>query len=198
MRTIKTLHDESMRIFCIWLFLCCINISAFSQNERFKSLFVYNFTKNIEWPSNYRQGDFVITVLGNSAIYNELQQNVKGKRRGSQTIQVMQAANISSIGKCNMLYIPSQQSNLLEAAEKQLSGVPTVIITEKSGLMRQGADINIIQLDGRLQFEISSKRLESKSLTVAKTLVSLGISYDSEYTRKVPELESIDDTSTPR
>ncbi|MDR1153390.1 MAG: YfiR family protein [Bacteroidales bacterium] len=187
-----------MRVFCIWLFLFCVNVTVFPQNERFKSLFVYNFTKNIEWPASYRQSDFVITVLGNSTIYNELQQNVKGKRTGNQTIQVTQAASISSIGRCNILYIPSQQSNLLEAAEKQFSGIPTVVITEKNGMMHQGADINIIQLDGKLQFEINAKRLESKKLSAAKSLLSLGISYDSGNMRKAPQLESVDDISTPR
>ena len=189
---------EVMRVFCIWLFLFCIHTFAFSQNERFKSLFVYNFVKNIEWPLNYREGDFVITVLGNSTIYNELQQNVKGKRTGNQTIQVTHAANISSIGKCNMLYIPVQQSNLINAAEKQLSGTPTVIVTEKNGMIRLGADINIIQSDGKLQFEIDQKRLENKNVTAAKTLLNLGITQNSESTRDKPKIESVDDTHIPR
>jgi len=187
-----------MKVYCFWFFLLSINTTVFSQNERFKSLFVYNFTKNIEWPDNYREGDFVITVLGNSAIYNELKQNVKGKHNGMQTIHVNQAANISSIGKCNILYIPMQQSNLLEAAEKQLSGVPTVIITEKDGMIRQGADINIIQLDGKLQFEIDPKRLVNKKIVASKTLLNLGITHDPEGSRKAPKLDSLDDTHTPR
>jgi len=187
-----------MKGFLVWLFLFGINTVAFSQNERFKSLFVYNFAKNIEWPVNYREGDFVITVLGSSTIYNELQQNVKGKRTGNQNIQVTHAANISSIGKCNMLFIPAQQSSLLEAAEKQLSGTSTVIITEKNGMIRNGADINIIQSEGKLQFEIDPKRLEKKNLVAAKTLLNLGITCDSEGTRKKPLLESVDDTHSPR
>jgi hypothetical protein len=187
-----------IRAFFLLLFLLSINSVAFSQNERFKSLFVYNFAKNIEWPVHYRQGDFVITVLGNSSIYNELQQNVKGKRTGNQSIHVTHAANISSIGRCNMLYIPTQQSSLLEAAEKHLSGTSTVIITEKNGMIRNGADINIIQSDGKLQFEIDPKRLEKKQLVAAKTLLNLGITYDSEGTRKKPLLDSVDDTHSPR
>ncbi len=174
-----------------------VNVTAFSQNERFKSLFVYNFTKNIEWPSNYRQGDFVITVLGNSTIYPELQQNVRGKQCGDQIIKVTHAANISGIEKCNILYIPASQSNLLEAAVKQLSGKPTVIVTERNGLMKSGADINIIQFDGKLQFEINPKQLENKNLTAAKVLIGLGIVYDSGIMRKLPKLESADDSGMP-
>ncbi len=187
-----------MKIFYIGLFLCVINTLAYAQNERFKSLFVYNFTKNIEWPSEYKKGDFVITVLGNSAMFPELQQNVKGKTYGNQTIEVKQAANIMGIERCNILYIPLQQSNLIEAAQKQLAGKPTLIIAEKAGLMRQGADINIVQVSGKLQFEVNPKQMENKALKVNKALVNLGIVYDSGTTRKIPDLESVDDTSVPR
>jgi len=187
-----------MRVFCIWFFLFCVHTLVFSQNERFKSLFVYNFAKNIEWPANYREGDFVITVLGNSTIYNELQQNLKGKRSGNQTIQVTHADNISSIEKCNMLYIPNQQSNLIDAAVKQLSGTSTVIITEKNGMIHLGADINIIQSDRKLQFEINPKRLENKKVIASKTLLDLGITHDSGCVEKKCLIESLDDTLFPR
>jgi hypothetical protein len=188
---------RTMRVFILSLFLC-VNIVAYSQNERFKSLFVFNFTKNIEWPSDYREGSFVITVLGNSTMYAELQSNVKGKQVGKQTIEVTQVSNISRINKCNMLYIPVQQSNLLEAVQKYLIGKPTLIVTEKKGLVLEGADINISQVDGKLQFEMQPKQMEAKKLKVNKTLLNLAIIYDSATTRQLPKLESVDDTNVPR
>jgi hypothetical protein len=63
-------------------------------------------------------------------------------------------------------------------------------------MIRQGADINIVQLDGKLQFEIDPKRLENKKLVATKSLLNLGISSDSGSTRKTPRLESVDDTSS--
>ncbi|MDR1865520.1 MAG: YfiR family protein [Bacteroidales bacterium] len=186
-----------MRIFVLGLFLC-VNIVAYSQNERFKSLFVFNFTKYIEWPDNYREGDFVISVLGTSPMYAELQHNVKGKQAGNQTIEVIQVSNISGIKKCHILYVPAQQSSLLEAVGKYLSGKPTLIITEKRGLIAGGTDINLSQTGGKLQFELKPKQIEKKNLKLSKTLLNLGIVYDESTTRKVPELESVDDTNVPR
>ncbi len=179
------------------LLLIFLSLGTFAQNERFKSLFVYNFTKNIAWPADYQTGDLVITVLGNSPIYPELQKNVEKKQIENQTVQVNQATNLSSIGKCNILYIPAQQSNLLGAAIKQLEGKPTVIVTEKSGLMSHGSDINIIQVDGKLQFEINLKQLNAKKLKASQSLSNLGIAYDGT-NRKVPELESVNTISVPR
>jgi hypothetical protein len=187
-----------MRVIFIGLFLFCINATLFSQNERFKSLFVYNFTKNIEWPSNYQDGDFVITVLGNSTMYSELLQNVSGKICGNQKIQVTQAANISGVEKCNILYVPSQQSALLDAAGKHLAGKPTVVITEKNGLMKLGADINIVHAGGKLQFEVNPQQIDNKKLKINNILLKLGIVYDINSSQKTLELESVDDASMPR
>jgi hypothetical protein len=171
---------------------------AFAQNERFKSLYVFNFVKNIEWPASYQKNNFTIAVLGNALIYNELKQNIQGKQNGSQVIDVNQVSNISSLKDCHILYIPIQQSNLLGAARKALAGKPTVIITEKKGLITEGADINLISLDGKLRYELAPTQIESKSLKVNKKLIELAIVYDNAAAREVPVLESVDDANAPR
>jgi preprotein translocase subunit SecY len=160
---------------------------------------VFNFTKYVEWPAAYTDGDFVITILGNSPMYNELLYNVKGKQAGKQPIEVLRAGNISGIKQCHILYIPSQQSNLLEAVQKHLEGKPTLIITEKKGLIQEGADINIVQINGKLKYEIRPQQIESKRLKVSKTLLNVGIIYDTNTPiRRIPALESADETTVPR
>jgi hypothetical protein len=190
-------YKKLMRVICMSFFLCMMSLVSYSQNERFKSLYIYNFAKNIEWP-DHGKGDFIITVLGYSPMFYELQQNVKGKIIDRQTIQIKQASNISGIEKCNILYIPAQQSNLLGAAQKHLAGEPTLIVTEKNGMMRQGSDINILQSGGKLQFEINSEQLSNKDIVASKTLLRLGIIYAPDAAKKKIELESVDDASRPR
>jgi hypothetical protein len=41
-----------------------------AQDEKFKAIFIYNFTKYINWPAS--EGDFVINVLGDEAITREM------------------------------------------------------------------------------------------------------------------------------
>ncbi|MDR0714590.1 MAG: YfiR family protein [Bacteroidales bacterium] len=184
-------------ILSLLLFSAGIN-SVFAQNERFKALFVFNFAKHIEWPAEYTAGDFVITILGNSPIFNELKQNVEGKNAGNCTIKVNRISNISGLKPCNILYIPIQQSNLLSAARKLLDGKSTLIITEKKGLITEGTDINLMQIEGRLQYEVSLKQMESKKLKISKKMLDLGIIYENASTRRMPVLESVDDASQPR
>jgi hypothetical protein len=187
-----------MKILILSLLLLVGLDSVSAQNERFKALFVFNFTKHIEWPDEYADGDFVITVLGNSPVFNELQQNVKGKIIGNQTIEVNRISSISGLKPCHILYIPMQQSNLLAAARRFLAETPTLIITEKKGLIMEGSDINLMLVGSKLQYEVSPKQMESKRLRISKKMLDLGIIYENSAVRRMPVLESVDDASAPR
>ena len=75
-------------LFIIVLVAFCV--SAKAQDEKFKALFMYNFTKYIEWPQTKQSGDFVIGVMGNSAIVSELNAIASKKTVGAQNIKVNQ------------------------------------------------------------------------------------------------------------
>ena len=46
--------------------------TAFSQEEKYIGLFVYNFTKYFDWPESAKAGDFIIEVIGHQSVYDEL------------------------------------------------------------------------------------------------------------------------------
>ena len=52
-----------------------------------KALYIYNFATLTDWPSDYKSGDFVIGVLGESSVFDELQKKYRGKIRSNNTIR---------------------------------------------------------------------------------------------------------------
>lgn len=107
--------------------------NVWAQDEMFKALFMYNFTKDIEWPSAYTQGDFVIGVLGSSPIIAELEKIAQKKKVGNQPIVVKQFSSANSISKCNMIYLPPNKSSQLSAVIAKLSSfVPYSAFTRQS------------------------------------------------------------------
>ena len=86
--------------------------NVFAQSEKFQALFIYNFTKYIEWPTNNNQ-EFVIGVLGNDIIMNELKKVASNKKVGNQNIIVKTFTNKEEVATCNIVYIPSNKSNKL-------------------------------------------------------------------------------------
>lgn len=163
-------------VICLLLLLGFFGLSnTVAQNEKFKALFMYNFTKYIEWPAVQRQGDFVIGVLGSSSITSELE-TIAGKQKvGVQNIVVKTFSTVDEIENCQILYIPSSRSGLISPVVSKLSGRSTLIIADKSGMALQGAGINYVMDGDKLKYEINKKNIESKGLSVSNSLLSLGI-----------------------
>lgn len=148
-------------------------------NAKVKTVFLYNFTKYIEWPKAYKIGNFVVAVLGsNSYLLGELNKMAESKTVGSQKFEINSISSFDKNKKCHMLYIsPEQEVNLPEIVKK-LKGSNTLIITEKQGMVKQGAAINFIVQNSKQKFELSKTNAEKFDLKISSNLVSLAIVVD--------------------
>ena len=149
-------------------------INIHGQNEKFKALFMYNFTKYIEWPVEYRSGDFIIAVLGSTPMITELELIAERRKVETQTMVIQQYNSIGDIRKCHILYIPSGKSSSLSEVLNKLSTQPTLIITDAPGLARKGSSINYVLKGTKKDFEINKKQIETSHLKINTTLLSLG------------------------
>ncbi len=164
------------KVFVIMLlFLLCPFAVTLAQNEMFKALFMYNFTKNVEWPADMKQGDFIIAVLGDSPVIGELQKVAASKKVGQQNIVVKKVDNPGAIDKCHILYLPTDKSSDFSAVLSKVEGKPVLLVTDKDGLAQQGACINYVIVGGKLNFEINKARFQKQGLQMASTLANLGI-----------------------
>ncbi|MBL7918370.1 MAG: YfiR family protein, partial [Bacteroidia bacterium] len=57
--------------------------NTFDTNARIKAVFIYNFTKYFEWPSNKKTGNFLIYIVGkNENLLNEIKALAARKKVG--------------------------------------------------------------------------------------------------------------------
>ncbi len=146
-----------------------------AQDEKFKALFIYNFTKYIEWPQEKRSGDFVIGVYGNNPIAKELEIIAQKKMVGSQKLIIKQVDGVSACMGCHILYIPENKSSIVETIMNSISQQGIVLITDKTGFAKSYSGINFVNINGKQQFEINKKHIENQGATVNSGLLSLGI-----------------------
>jgi hypothetical protein len=157
------------------LLLLCPLPFALAQNEMFKALFMYNFTKNVEWPADMRQGDFIIEVYGDSPVIGELEKVAASKKVGQQNIVVKKVDNAGDIGKCHILYLPTNKSGDFSAVLSKVEGKSVLLVTDKEGLAQKGACINYVLVGGKLNFVINKGRFQKQGLQMASALATLGI-----------------------
>jgi hypothetical protein len=148
--------------------------AAEEANAKIKAIYIYNFTKYIEWPEGYKQGNFVIGVIGNNAaLINELNKMATSKTVGSQKLEIKNAGVMD--GTCHIIYLLSDNSaQLNEVIEKNKSKC-TLIITDKAGLAAKGAGINFVIQENKQKIELNRSNIERYKLKVASSLVELAI-----------------------
>lgn len=165
------------------LFLSSISFSFVESNPqvdtnaKIKAAFLYNFTKYIDWPSEYKSGNFVVGILGNkSNLYKVLYDMSKTKKVASQEFEIQVYSSPSEINdKIHILYIPDDASSSLSGAVQKLKGKSTLIVTEAPGLTQQGSGINFIVVANRQKFELNKSNVEKHNLKVSKSLEDVAL-----------------------
>ncbi|HSH67316.1 MAG TPA: YfiR family protein [Bacteroidia bacterium] len=144
-------------------------------SAKIKAIYIYNFTKYIEWPDSYKQGNFVIGVIGNNiSLINELNKMAASKTVGSQRLEIK---NISSPddASCHIIYLLSDNSSQLSEVMDKIKNKSTLIITDKAGLASKGAAINFVIQENKQKIELNKSNIERYKLKVASSLVELAI-----------------------
>jgi hypothetical protein len=161
-------------VVCLFVLNSGFRINAtIDTNAKIKAVFIYNFTKYIEWPQPYKEGDFTIGVIGETSLYSELIKMTETKKVANQTLDVKKFNSLTDVYKCHILYICKDKSDQLGEIVKKIKNNSTLIVTEESGLADKGAGINFIIKENRQKFELNKGNVEKYKLKVSSNLEAL-------------------------
>lgn len=140
----------------------------------FKASYLYNFAKNVDWNDpKYKTGNFVISIMGGSNIHKELITKYNTKQIGSQQIEIRKLSKTLNISSCHVLYVGSEYADILPEIAKALKNEPTLIVADKEGALDEGAALNFVVENQRLNFELNVESATKRNLFVGSTLKSL-------------------------
>lgn len=163
-----------------FFFLAILTVSAqklYAQDEVNYSVhanIIYHFTKYVDWPSSKKTGDFVIGVVGDTPLYDELKKSVSGKKAGDQAIVVKKLSSSASFN-CQILFVSEDAAASLRRIAGSTESNPVLIVTETKGAAQKGSCINFIIINDKLRLEINKKNIEQRELKIASELLQLGI-----------------------
>jgi hypothetical protein len=143
-----------------------------------QALFVYNFAKFIDWSESQLNGEFVIGVVGNSDVYNEIVNISSGKKLRNLNIAVKKMNKTSLLSSCNVIFVCENESSNLETIVNFYKNSPTLIITERQGLIHKGSCISFRLENDKLRYEISKKNFASRGLVIDKILEQMAAYVD--------------------
>lgn len=160
--------------------LFSITLSCYAQpNNGTKALYIYQFTKMINWPTETKSGMFRIGVLGSFDAYKEISEVTMGRNVGSQNIEVMNVFSIDqlSIAPFHILFIGDDYctTEQLQQISTKLKSKATLIITSKQNYSHTLACIGFEGTGRDFTYNFSKDCISTKGLAYSKEFISLGV-----------------------
>ncbi len=162
----------------IVIFLLFGSLASSAQNAdiaKYKAMFVLNFVRYVGWPDASKEGDFIIGVVKEPAIAENLKGQTTGKKFGFQNIVIKEFKTVEEITDCQLLFFSNNQnfSRNAQVVIEKLNNSNSLIVTESEGAVKDGSMINFVVRDEKLKFEISATNAEKFGLKFSSALTSL-------------------------
>jgi hypothetical protein len=157
-----------------------VSLSLFvsAQEEDYISLFIYNFTRYFEWPEDRRTGDFVIEIMGHESVYKKLSEITANRTVGNQKIVVRSITSPDNMGNPHIIMIGHWHSRHIQKVLGKIGNIPTLVITDHEGMIKEGSAINFVIRDGGIKFELKKMNATKYGLKVHSRLDNMAILID--------------------
>lgn len=160
-----------MKRLIVLIVIITIPLISFCQEAKYKATFTLNFIRYIGWPEASTKGDFVIGVLKNKEVADNMREQSTGKKFGFQDVVIKEFKSVDEINSCQVIFV-SSYANFAKNASAIISkaGKNSLIVTESEGATNSGAIINFVVRDEKLKFEIHKANAAKCGLQISSKL----------------------------
>jgi hypothetical protein len=135
------------------------------QESEKKSLFIYNFTKHVEWPIEYNGTEFIIGVVGNEETIKQLESFMNQKKVSGKKIIVQK---YKKGARYNLVYITSAGNGDFEMVKNATRKNKTLLVTDN---FAKGSHISFsLDLD-KVKYKVDKPAIEKAGLKVGQELL---------------------------
>jgi hypothetical protein len=141
--------------------------STMSKEQEYekKSLFIYNFTKLVEWPIEYNGTEFVIAVAGNDEAIKRLQDFMGQKKVSGKKIIVVK---YKKGARYNVVYVTSSEMSSFSMIKNAVKKNKTLIISDDAS---QGSHISFMLDQDKVRYVVDKPGIEKAGLKVGQELM---------------------------
>ncbi len=167
------MYRKPIKFLSVFAFFYMLNLSTVqAQTNIYKlhSLFMYNFTKHIQWSET--GNNFTIGVFGSQNALKEVKASFAGKQVSGKEIRVINIAGIGDANACQLIYAPKSNKNKILNIFDDTEKNNTLFVSEDD-LVSQGFPISFVITGSKLGFKVSEKNLAICGLKMSSSLLSL-------------------------
>jgi hypothetical protein len=143
-----------------------------------KAAYLLNFLKFVDWPeevSRDPQPPWVLGVLGDTPVGEDLRQLAAGKSIRGRELEVKKFTGIEQLKNCQILFIGSSEKKHVPAILAALRGASVLTVADVDHFVESGGMIQFVIQDSRVRVAIDVGAASRGRLKVSSKLLSLAV-----------------------
>lgn len=148
---------------------------SLSENQ-VKALFLYNFSKYIEWPARSfhdTQSPLIIGVVAEKDFAASMEQAVSDKNVRGRAIQIVRISGREDVSRCHVLFIAASEKDRVPEIVAATKNLAVLTVSDFPQSSQSGAVINLFRNQGKLRFVVDLAAARQAGLDISSKLLSL-------------------------
>lgn len=145
---------------------------VFGQMSNYKSLYIYNFIKRIEWPIAESDENFHIVIFGDENTYESILKIAETKLAGDRPIQVDYIDEVEDLVLADLIYVDYSKRKYIPKVDAWIKERPILLVSDSKNAKL--TDINLFETSDGLEFIIRPELIRDKDLKLSDMLIQLG------------------------
>jgi hypothetical protein len=150
--------------------------SQVASEYQVKAVFLYNFSRFIDWPSTSftsSSSPFVIGIIGDDPFGPYLEEAVAGENIDNHPIIIQHYSDVRDIGECHILYINYHDPERVKRTISALSNKSTLTVNEVPNFVRWGGIVQFFTEKNKIRLQINTEAAKSAQLKISSKLLSV-------------------------
>jgi hypothetical protein len=139
-----------------------------------KAVFLFNFSRFVEWPSTAfpsATAPFVVGVFGHDPFGADLDDVVKGESVNGRPLVVKRVQTAAEAAACQILFIHQSEDKRLDEVLSALDHRSTLTVSDLPGAAQRGVMIRLVTESGRVRLRINVESARAADLTISSNLL---------------------------
>ena len=141
-----------------------------------KAAYLFNFLKFVDWPDDPSpdpHGKWVIGVVGDSPVGDELMHLAEGKNVQGRELQVKKMQAADNLRACHILFISESEKKRLPSILVALHGSSVLTVVDMDHFIGSGGMVEFLIEDARVRFTIDLDAASRARLKISSKLLAL-------------------------
>jgi hypothetical protein len=141
--------------------------------HQIKALYLFNFTKYVEWPASSNATPFTIGVSAAPEVKNDLLEITHGKRIQGREIVVRTITTAQDVQACQLVFIGATDKPRIAALLQMAQDEVILTVGDAESFLALGGMVNFMRQENKLRIEIGLDAVQRARLVMSAKLLAV-------------------------